>query len=206
MFRMVHLYKPANSVDKPIFVLLHGMGGTERDLIPLTTMIDSQAGYLSLRGNVLENGVIRRYFKRIAAGQFDQIDLEARTLELYETIEQASIHYGFSLSNVILLGYSNGANIAGSLLFRIPTPIQRAVLLHPMVPVRSITPPSLSHLSVFIGAGRNDSICPPQESLELHQLLSQAGATVQLHWTTGGHSITEDELLALRQWVLAQQR
>jgi predicted esterase len=38
------------------FLLLHGTGGNEQDLIPLAYEIDQRAAILSPRGKVLENG------------------------------------------------------------------------------------------------------------------------------------------------------
>ena len=55
-------------------LLLHGTGGTENDLLPLAEMIDPDASVLSVRGNVLENGM-PRFFRRLAEGIFDEEDL-----------------------------------------------------------------------------------------------------------------------------------
>jgi len=53
------------------FLLLHGTGGTEEDLIPLAYQLDKDAAILSPKGKVLENGITPRFFRRLAEGVFD---------------------------------------------------------------------------------------------------------------------------------------
>src|SRR6476646_3067578 len=100
-------------------LLWHGTGGNERDLIPLGREIDPDASLLSPRGKILENGM-PRFFRRLAEGVFDLEDLKYRTNELAEFIAAAGEHYGFAADKLVAVGYSNGANIAASLLLLRP--------------------------------------------------------------------------------------
>lgn len=195
---MKHIFQKEN-LDHPTFLLLHGTGGDEKDLLGLAHFIQPEYNVLSVRGEVTENGM-NRFFKRISEGIFDEVDLVHRTHQLKEFIDQASIDYGFNKSHVIALGYSNGANIAASLLFHYSDVFEKAILLHPMVPIRKEVP-NLSHVSVFIGAGKNDPICPPEESIELSELLLNANAKVILHWENNGHRISESELSSVKNWL-----
>jgi len=196
---MKHIFKEGESLDNPTLLLLHGTGGTEEDLLPLVDYIDPTANVLSVRGNVSENGM-PRYFKRLAEGVFDEEDLIFRTQELYEFLDQAAEDYGFDRQNVIAVGYSNGANIAGSLLFHYQDSLRAASLHHPMVPRRSIELPDLSGKGVFIAAGTNDPICPAQESEDLKAILADAGADVNLHWESQGHQLNLGEIKAAQDW------
>jgi phospholipase/carboxylesterase len=72
------------------FLLLHGTGGNEQDLIPLVYEIDRSAAILSPRGKVLENGITPRFFRRLAEGVFDMEDLKFRTNELADFVNDAS--------------------------------------------------------------------------------------------------------------------
>src|SRR5690349_19321994 len=134
---MKHIFINGNDASAPTLLLLHGTGGTENDLLPIAAAIDESASVLSVRGNVLENGM-PRFFRRLAEGVFDEEELIFRTQELHEFVNQASTEYGFERDNVVAIGYSNGANIAGSLLFHIPQSLRGAILHHPMVPRRGI--------------------------------------------------------------------
>jgi len=196
---MKHIFIKGTNPSKPTFLLLHGTGGNEHDLLPIAGMIDDEASILSVRGNVSENGM-PRFFKRLAEGVFDEEDLVFRTKELKEFIDQASTDYDFNPNHVIAIGYSNGANIAGSLLFHYEDVLKGAMLLHPMVPIRNLDLPQMKNLSVFIGAGKNDPICLPQETEELASLLQGAGATVETHWENNGHSLTRTEIEKAAEW------
>ncbi|MGN7396486.1 alpha/beta hydrolase [Peribacillus frigoritolerans] len=196
---MKHIFQKGSNPEAPLLLLLHGTGGTETDLLPLSEMVSPGSSVLSVRGNVLENGM-PRFFRRLAEGVFDEEDLIFRTKELYEFLESASGKYDFDRDRVVALGYSNGANIAASLLFHYEGALQGAILHHPMVPRRGIALPPLSDIPVFIAAGKNDPICPAEETEELNQLLQQAGATVEVQWENYGHQLTRSEVDAAGSW------
>ncbi|EMR06028.1 putative hydrolase [Bhargavaea cecembensis DSE10] len=195
---MKHIYKEGKA-NRPTLLLLHGTGGTENDLLPIGNFIDPDAGILSVRGEVLENGM-PRFFRRLAEGVFDLEDLVKRTEDLNTFINKAAEDYGFDRNNVIAVGYSNGANIAASLMFHYADALKGAILHHPMVPVRDKGLPSLDGTSVFIGAGTNDPICPMDEAKDLKGLLEGAGAEVHVHWENFGHSLTQSEIQAAAAW------
>ncbi|MFD1363589.1 alpha/beta hydrolase [Lentibacillus salinarum] len=196
---MQHIFQKGDDPSKPTFLLLHGTGGTEQDLLPLAGEIDKEANVLSVRGNVAENGM-PRFFKRLAEGVFDEADLITRTTELNEFLDEAAEEHGFDRDNIVAVGYSNGANIAGSLLFHYQHALRAAILHHPMVPRRGIELPDLSGKNVFIGAGTNDPICSAEESEDLKSLLENAGARVELHWENMGHQLSMGEVKAAAEW------
>ncbi|PEW08963.1 carboxylesterase [Priestia megaterium] len=196
---MKHFFQKGKDPLKPTLLLLHGTGGNESSLLPLAGKIDEDASILSVRGNVLENGM-PRFFRRLAEGVFDEEDLVFRTKELYEFLDEASKKYEFNRQNVIAIGYSNGANIAASLLFHYQDALKGAILHHPMVPRKGIELPNLLDTEVFIGAGENDPMCSSMESIELQSMLQKAGAKVHLHWENKGHQLTFEEVEAAARW------
>ncbi|MEK4027041.1 alpha/beta hydrolase [Pseudobacillus sp. FSL P4-0506] len=196
---MKHIFRLGEKPDKPVLLLLHGTGGDEHGLLALAEIVDPEASVLSVRGNVLENGM-PRFFRRLAEGVFDEEDLIFRTNELNDFLDEAAKEYEFDRQNIIAIGYSNGANIAASLLFHHANSLKAAVLHHPMVPRRGIDLPNLSGKKVFIAAGTNDPICPQQESIELQQLLESAQASVTVHWENHGHQLTMSEVETAKQW------
>ncbi|MGG4467178.1 alpha/beta hydrolase [Paenibacillus alvei] len=196
---MKHLFKKGTNEQLPTLLLLHGTGGTENDLLPLAELISPQSSVLSVRGNVLENGM-PRFFRRLAEGVFDIEDLKERTKELHDFLDSSAEQYGFDRRNIIAIGYSNGANIAASILFHYAKGLKGAILHHPMVPLRGIALPELTDVPVFISAGTNDPICPRSESEELTTLLEGAGANVTVHWENYGHQLTRTEVDAAAAW------
>ncbi|MBC2686082.1 alpha/beta hydrolase [Bacillus toyonensis] len=196
---MKHVFQKGKDTSKPVLLLLHGTGGNELDLLPLAEIIDPGASVLSVRGNVLENGM-PRFFRRLAEGIFDEEDLIFRTKELNEFLNEAAKTYEFDRNNIIAIGYSNGANIAASLLFHYEDALKAAVLHHPMVPRRGIQLPNLAETAVFIAAGTNDPICAPSESEELKTLLENANVNVTMHWENRGHQLTMGEVEKAKEW------
>lgn len=196
---MKHIFNKGTDDTKPTLLLLHGTGGNELDMLPLAGRVDEGASVLSVRGNVLENGM-PRYFKRLAEGIFDEEDLKFRTQELNDFLDEAAGKYNFDRDKIVAIGYSNGANIAASLLFHYQDALKGAILHHPMVPLRGVELPDLSGKNVFIAAGTNDPICPSTESIELQMLLEKSNADVELHWEDRGHQLTNEEVEAAREW------
>jgi predicted esterase len=200
----VHRYLPPAAGAEPAgsttLLLLHGTGGDEDNLISLGRALLPGAGLLSPRGKVLERGMLR-FFRRLAEGVFDQEDLARRTDELVDFIEAAATTYNLRRDGIVAVGFSNGANIAASLLLRRPRVLRGAVLLSPMVPFEPSTPPELDGTSVFIGAGRADTMVPQGQVMRLAEILREAGADVTLHWEPGGHEVSPGVVSAAQEWV-----
>ena len=200
----VHRYIPPRPDTEAVagitLLALHGTGGDEKDLIPLAQSILPGAGVLSPRGKVSEGGAAR-FFRRLAEGVLDQEDLEFRTGELVDFIAAASRQYGFDRNGVVAVGFSNGANIAASILMRNPGVLRAAVLLSPMLPFEPESQPSLDGADVFIGAGRTDPLVPVDQVKRLEKILRAGGADVTVHWHPTGHTITQEEVRAAQEWA-----
>src|ERR687885_485411 len=184
------------------FLLLHGTGGNEEDLIPLAYELDKRAAILSPRGKVLENGVAPRFFRRLAEGVFDLEDLKFRTNELADFVNDASKAYGFDLQRAIAVGYSNGANIAASILLLRPEILSSAILFRAMVPLVPETLPDLSNKHIFMSSGVYDPIVSKQEAEKLFGLFKSAGANVSVSWQESGHELTMEEIRKAKEWLL----
>lgn len=197
---MIHIFHKGKDITKPTLVLFHGTGGNEKDLLALAEMLSPDSSVLGIRGNVLENGM-PRFFRRLAEGVFDEADLIFRTHEIKQFLDEAAAQYGFDADNLVAVGYSNGANIAGSLLFHYKDIFRSAVLLHPMVPLRNIALPALNGVSIFIGAGTNDPLITTGETQELEAIFKEAGADVTTHWGNQGHRLSAAEAEAARDWL-----
>jgi phospholipase/carboxylesterase len=194
----IHEFVPGSSPRT--LLLLHGTGGNEQDLIPLGRELDPNAALLSPRGKVLENGM-PRFFRRLAEGVFDLEDLKHRANELADFVTAAAEHYGFTLDNLVAIGYSNGANIAAGMLLLRPEIMHAAILFRAMVPMIPDRLPDLSSVYVWIGAGDQDPIVPASETKGLSELLRRAGADVTIRFAKAGHGLTNDDLKAAREWL-----
>jgi len=196
----VHRYLPGENESGPTLLLLHGTGGNEEDLIPLGQELAPGAAVLSPRGKVSEYGA-PRFFRRLAEGVFDHEDLLFRTHELAEFVEAASEAYGLDPSKVVAVGYSNGANVAASMILLHPGLLRAAVLFRAMVPFEPDVTPDLSGMPVFLAAGRMDRMIPPDNTQRLVDILDEAGADVDLRWRDTGHPLTYEEVGEAKEWL-----
>ena len=196
----VHRYLPGENESGPTLLLLHGTGGNEENLIPLGQELAPGAAVLSPRGKVSEYGA-PRFFRRLAEGVFDHEDLLFRTHELAEFVEAASEAYGLDPSKVVAVGYSNGANVAASMILLHPGLLRAAVLFRAMVPFEPDVTPDLSGMPVFLAAGRMDRMIPPDNTQRLADILDEAGADVDLRWRDTGHPLTYEEVGEAKEWL-----
>jgi phospholipase/carboxylesterase len=206
-FGFAHIFINSKSSDnndlakKFTLVLLHGTGGNEEDLIPLGKEIEPTASILSPRGKVLENGM-PRFFRRLAEGVFDKEDLKFRTHELADFIQKCSLQYKFDLRKTIAIGFSNGANIAASILLLRPDVIQAAILFRAMVPLVPNPIPDLSNKKILLSAGINDPIVSRMETENLYRLFQNANTNIVLKWQNSSHNLIQEDIVAARKWIL----
>lgn len=200
----IHFYEAGQTPEQPVILALHGTGGDERDLVPLARTFWPGAAILAPRGQILENKLMPRFFQRHGDDTFDLEDLKFRTAELADFIQNAATEYGFDPKNVWALGYSNGANIAASLLLSRPEILRGAILLRAMTPFEPETLVQLNGTPVFLASGRFDPIVTEADVMRLARLLRDAGAEVTLRFETGAHQLTSDELQVAREWLASQ--
>lgn len=181
-------------------LLLHGTGGDGDSLLQLGYTIAPGATLLSPAGNVMENGA-RRFFKRVAEGVFDQEDLALRTRELGEFVHDAARAYDLDRHRIVAVGYSNGSNIASSLMLRRPDTLAGAVLFRPMVPFVPESRVLLSGVPVLICAGAMDPLLPPGDTERLADIFRSADADVTVHVAHAGHELAMGDVIAARDWI-----
>lgn len=184
---MIHVIEQKPSTH--VIICFHGTGGTEHDLLQLGQRISPEATLIGIRGDVNERGM-NRYFKRFGPGVFDESSIIFETKKIYEEIIMLVKTYQLQNQELYVLGYSNGANIASSLIFHYPDLFKKAWLFHPMNPFKSFDYPSFEGLQVFVAAGRNDPIVTQQETLELVDIYDKHHAYIETFWSSEGHRLS----------------
>jgi predicted esterase len=181
-------------------LVLHGTGGDENDLVPLARELAPHANLLAPRGPVLEQGM-PRFFRRLALGVFDQEDLRRRTRELGEFVRGAASRHGFDPAKLFAFGYSNGANIAASLLLADGAALAGAALLRPVLPFEPESAPALDGKPILVAAGRHDPYAPHEQVERLVHHLEHGGARVEVAWSDAGHGLEPGELDRVAAWL-----
>lgn len=196
----IHRFRPATSGSRDTLLVLHGTGGNEDDLIGIAQTVAPGAAVISPRGNVLEAGA-PRFFRRLAEGVFDPAEVRSRGEELAKFVRAAVASYDLDPARVFALGYSNGANIASTVMMLDSEVLRAAALLRPMLVFEPKEKVELSGNSVFISAGRVDPIVPPASVEKLVELLEERGAEVTLAWQLGGHNLVPSEIKEAADWL-----
>lgn len=200
----IHRFVPGEDPLVETLLVLHGTGGNENDLVGIGQAIAPGAAILSPRGNVLENGA-PRFFKRVAEGVFDPKEVRSRGEELARFIRAAAVTYRLDPSRIFALGYSNGANIASTVMLIEPGSIQASILLRPMLVYEPPEKNDLTGSSVFISAGRMDPIVPTASVEQLAQLFRSTNADVTLKWQLAAHSLVPSEVREAAEWFALQR-
>jgi predicted esterase len=193
-----HRWIPGTS--GPTLLLLHGTGGDENDLLPLGRTLDPDANLLSPRGRVDESGA-NRFFRRIREGVFDQENMRQETEALAGFLKSAAEEYGFDPEGVYAVGFSNGANIAASLLLRHPELLRGGFLMRAMVPFEPEFPPDLLGTRVLLASGEQDPMVSRAQAERLAFILVEGGADVEHLWVPGGHNLTKQEIEHAKKWL-----
>ena len=197
----IHRFVPAeDSAAGETLVVLHGTGGDENDLIGIGQAIAPGAAIISPRGNVLENGA-PRFFRRLSEGVFDPKEVRGRAEELARFIRAAVVTYRLDPERVFALGYSNGANVASTVMLVEPGILQASILLRPMLVYEPSEQRDLSGSAVFISAGRMDPIVPSTSVERLAALFEAGHADVTLKWQLAGHSLVPSEVREASDWL-----
>ena len=195
---------PTDSASGETLIVLHGTGGNENDLIGIGQAIAPGAAILSPRGNVLENGA-PRFFRRISEGVFDPKEVRSRAEELARFIRATVVTYRLDPSRLYGLGYSNGANVAATMMLIEPGILQSAILFRPMVVYEPTEKTDLGGSAVFISAGRMDPIVPTASVERLVELFETAHAEVTVKWQLGGHNLVPSEVREAADWLALQR-
>ncbi|HVU24763.1 MAG TPA: alpha/beta hydrolase [Opitutus sp.] len=195
-----HVFEAGEIASAPPLLLLHGTGGSEHDLLPLARTLSPGSALLSPRGKVSERGAAR-FFARLAEGVFDPAEVTQRTHELADFIAAAAREYQLDLLRLVALGFSNGANIAATLLQLRPASLGGAALLRPMVVLdHPAAGGTLAGKRVLIASGTADPIVPNDHPHRLAAHLRAGDATVTVQISPGGHGLVREDIAAAQAW------
>ena len=193
----VHRLK-AGAPGKPILFTFHGTGGDENQFFDFGARLLPEATIVSPRGDVSEHGAAR-FFRRTGEGVYDMTDLARATDKMAAYVSGVAAEYG--ASQVLGLGFSNGANILANVLIEHGDLFDAAVLMHPLIPFQPKDNARLEGRRVLITAGERDPISPAPVTKALADYFARQKAEVTLEWHPGGHDIRPNEIEAIRTFL-----
>lgn len=200
-FTYHHIFEPATDPLKPPLLLLHGTGGNETDLLRIARAVSPGSALLSARGDVSEGGALR-FFARLAEGVFDPAEVARRTNALADFIVAAAKHYALDVHQLLALGFSNGANIAATVLLLRPEALGGGILFRSMVVLNQpAAAGSLAGKRVLLANGSVDPLVPPDHPARLAALLRAGGAEVAVESLQASHQLTSQDVAAAQSWL-----
>ncbi|AYG59250.1 esterase [Rhizobium jaguaris] len=186
--------------SSPPLLLLHGSGRSEAELIPLADEVAPQRPYMSLRGGVeWDDGFA--FFRRNPDRSLDYDDLREQTALLCRFLD-STIEQRLLRQSPILLGFSNGAIMAASIMHTRPDLASGAILLRPLSPAPGEAFPSIPDLPVLITAGENDERRHPDDSALVKTQFENCHADVSGYVLPTGHCLHESEAGLIRDWLI----
>ena len=188
-------HEPAtNPKETRTLLLLHGTGGTERDLVGIGRDLLPGAAILSPRGKISENGA-SRWFRRFAEGVFDEADMKQQADDLAEFIKEQSA------KNITALGYSNGANMGAALMTFHPEVLSGLIMWRGMKILSEPIEPDLKGKRILMTNGIVDQMGPIESAREQAKVFKKSGADVTAHELRTGHGLTQADFALTAEWL-----
>ncbi len=192
-------------------IILHGRGADERDLLPLADQLPGDRHVLSFRAPAALGRGYTWYDLDLSEGglhasQPDEEDFSESLEALRASVEAGVSRYGLDSDRIGLLGFSQGAILALSLLLEHPGIPEWVVGLHGYLPARydegDIA--SASGVPVFLGAGSEDEVIPERRVRDAAERLSAGGVEVTFRTYPAGHGVAQEELADVSAWLQAR--
>lgn len=201
---MTYQFIDGNRALAPL-LLLHGDGGSERDLPPIGRFIAPGAPQLAIRGRLQENGQTR-FFTHLPNGQSDPASLDLETDWLLDTIHELAEKYQLVEKRFIVVGYSNGGNLAIRAMMTHPLSFRTAVLFHPKTLGPLAAPRLAPETAVWASYGSQDPIVSLANFTALKTQITAAGAQLAVFTHGEQHHLNMPELRAAKAWLARSGR
>lgn len=193
-------HEPAtNAKVTQTLLLLHGTGGTERDLVGIGKDLLPGAAIISPRGKINEHGM-SRWFKRFAEGVFDEADMRQQADDLAAFLTEQGY------KNLVALGYSNGANMGAALMTFHPEVLNGLIMWRGMNILQVPLKPDLTGKQIFMTNGVVDQMGPIESARQQAEIFRESGATVTNHELGTGHGLTQADFSLTAEWLKSSFR
>jgi phospholipase/carboxylesterase len=186
-------------------LLLHGLGADEADLMGLADALDPRLIVVSARAPY-RYGPGFAWFGMTDAGSPDSDTLSASVYIVRDFITEMAGAYGIAEQRLYLMGFSQGAILSGALALTIPQ--VPGVIMHSgyMPSAGSVggNPTLLKGKPFFVAHGKYDDLIPVDLGRATEKYLESHGAAVTYQEYPIGHSISEESLYELSEWLTVQ--
>lgn len=206
---LTHLVRIARDVDSsrkggtPGLLLLHGRGADEADLMGLEVALDPRLTVISARAP-FRLGYGYAWYGMAQVGAPEDETLRASLGELHEFVQGIVPAYNLDPESIFLMGFSQGAVMSAAVALTLPGSIRGVVMHSGYVPADSglgFKPDGAAGKPFFVAHGLYDEIIPIRFGRHAREYLTQLGADLSYQEYPIGHSISEESLDDVSEWL-----
>jgi phospholipase/carboxylesterase len=210
---LTHMVRTARDVDarsaergSPGLLLLHGRGADEADLMGLEAALDPRLTIISARAP-FRLGYGFAWYGMAQVGNPEDETLRASLGELHEFVEGAIPAYKLDPESLYVMGFSQGAVMSAAVTLTRPELVRGVVMHSGYVPIDSGLDFKLEEAKgkpFFIAHGAYDEVISVRFGRHARDYLSAIGASVTYQEYPIGHSISEESLDDLSEWLTSR--
>ncbi|KAB8287556.1 alpha/beta hydrolase [Bifidobacterium avesanii] len=184
---------------QPLYIMFHGYGNNEREMIRVITAIDPHASYISYRSG-LERPYLGGGSWFTAPDRHDTWAAEADRIGEHVTAQLHSPLY--DRRRKILIGFSQGAYLSWRIAATHPGFYAGAVLLAPPFPSYETTlTPENSPVRYHLAYGEEDDVIPQDEQERARRWVSATPSHLISSIPNLKHGISDEELTEVGRFL-----
>jgi phospholipase/carboxylesterase len=204
-----------NTKDSTATVIwMHGLGADGHDFKPVVQMLNLPhikfiLPHAPYRPVSLNNGYEMRAWYDIFGLETDSPQDEAGIKEMQgmiDTMIESEISTGISSDRILLAGFSQGGAIALHTATRFSKPLAGVLALSTYLPLKktisSEQHPVNQHMPIWMAHGRFDNVIALSTAQSSREVLKDAGYPVEWHEYDMPHSVCEQEIDDIRNFLL----
>jgi phospholipase/carboxylesterase len=200
-------------------IWLHGLGADGSDFAPIANelKLPVPVRYIfpdaPLRPVTINGGMVMRAWYDIAAPDIDaRQDAEGirASQSLIEELVAREVQQGMAQGNIFLAGFSQGGAVALHTALRQTVPLGGVLALSAYLPLADSAAGEVltatRNTPIFMAHGRSDPVIPCALGQGSRDALLRLGYTVEWHEYPMPHSVCEEELRDIGEWLSRQTR
>lgn len=207
--------QPSQSATSSV-IWLHGLGADGNDFVPIvpelnltsTRFIFPHAPTMPV---TINNGYIMpAWYDIYGVALESKTDSQgiARSVAQIEKLIEREVERGIPTEKIFIAGFSQGAAIALTTGLCYSKPLAGIIALSGYLPLAQEIPakasPANKNIPIFLAHGTQDPIVPFALGLATQSFLQQAGYSVEWHSYPMPHSVCNDEIKDIGQWLIKQ--
>ena len=203
--------EPKILLDKnPLLLLLHGYGSNEEDLFSFASELPDEYYVISARAPYdLQYGSYAWYAINFDADQNKFSDQSQAVLSrdlVVKFLEELKTKFPIDISNITLIGFSQGSILSYSIALSYPKIVQRVGALSGYLnldtTIDNYQNNDFSNLKIFASHGTVDQVIPVEWARKTDPILKSLGINSTYKEYPIGHGVSPQNFYDLKSWLL----